>query len=193
MAPPVLFDFQLSLSETEQWYWPGPHGGGNATVKYRSAAEFRDIKPDGKNDGRHTHLGRKTGEIDIEVTWKADRDENGGPGPIATYVKNMFKAISPRGPNAGKAFGWVEEDADQHYVDDVTVDVLETTRTPGSQLKKATMKLSSWVKPAPAPAVTSTPTTSGPWSPTGPQATQTATFTKRTLPGFAKNPPKVTP
>lgn len=184
MAPPVIFDFQLSAPDGTQWWWPGPHGGGNAKVKYKSMAEVKDIKPDGKNDGRKTFLGRKNGEIDIVLTWNAR-------GKVGEYAKRMLTAISPRGPNAGKAFGWVEEDQAEHFVDDVTIDVLETERTPGSGSKTATLKLSSWVKPAPTPAVTSTPKDAGSWSPTDNK--QVATFTKRTLPGFSKNRPKVTP
>jgi len=189
----VLFDFQISTPDPggKQWWWPGPHGGGNASIEYKSAAEVKDVKADGKNNGRHTFLGYKNAEIDVTLTWKVDFDENGGPGPIDSYANSMLADISTRNANAGKAMGWIQRRQRIHNVDDVTVELVTTKETPGTMSVTATLKLFSWVKPVPEPAVTATPDAAGPWSPT--QGPQVAKFTKRTLPGFAKTPPKVTP
>lgn len=170
-----------------EWQW-GPQWG-NLQIKYKSAAANDQVKADGKDDARQTYKGRKVAEIDITIVWKVDKGVNGDPGPIEIYVDRFLTAISPRGVNAGKSWAWAERRARIHAVNNVTVDDITTTDTPGTGSASATLKLSSWVKPAVKPAVTATPAKPEPWSP-GPQ---TATFVKRTLPGFGNTPVKVKP
>jgi len=172
--------------DARTWAW-GPQWG-SVLVKYSSAADNNQVKADGKDDARQTFRGREVRRITLTLTWRQDKAADGGPGPIDIYVTSFLTAISPAGPTAGKPWAWIEDDQGIHNVNNVTVDKLETVRTPGMGSASATITLASWVKPVVKPAVTSTPAQPQPWSPTG-----TANFVKRTLPGFGTTPVKVKP
>lgn len=148
------------------WKWSPRYG--NVSIKYASKGDWKDVKADGRNDSRKTWLGRKNAEISLTLESK---DDSAYDGPIEAYVANMVGDLSPRGPNGGKPFAWVEADQYMHNVSDVTVDDIETERSPGTGKLITKMKLSSWVKPPPGPVVTKTPAVSGQWS-QGPMSTK---------------------
>lgn len=170
------------------WKWVPNYG--TVTVKYKSGAENFQVRADGRDDARQTFRGRKLAELQISFTWKEDSDGAGGQGPIDTYVTDMLTDLSPRGKNAGKSWAWVERDQRLHNVNNITIDDMETVRTPGSGSASATIKASSWVKPAVRPPVTATPTTPDQWSP-GP-TTAPAPPAPRAG-GFAATPVKAKP
>lgn len=171
------------------WKWT-PHNG-QAVIKYVSAAEIQDVKAAGKDDARRTYLGRKTGEIDITLTWKLDNDPNDPTvyGPIHSYNTGMMADISPRGPNAGASWDWVEDDQDEHDAHAIQVERLETTRPPGEGKRIAIIKCSTWTAPKPQPVVTATATTPEPWSP-GPKKDPPPGSPPK---GFAATPVEVKP
>ena len=173
------------------WKWTAFYG--SVAITYKSSGELKHVKAQGKDDSRDTWLGRNTGKVKITISWKQDTvppTENiDGRGPISSFVHDFLADIDPRGPNGGKPFQFVEDDADISVITSVIIEDLERTKTPGSQLRTATISASTWVKPAPQPAVTATPKKDEPWSP-GPKV---ATFTRQKLPGFGTTPPKVKP
>lgn len=168
------------------WRWEWSPRWGNLAIKYRSSGEWKDIKADGRNNSRKTWLGYKNAEIDITLESK---DDSAGEGIIDNYVSDMLQDIGPRGPNGGKPFAWQEQDQFTHNVFDVTVDKVETDRTPGTGKLVTKLTLSSWVLPKAGPIVTKTPDKSGPWSP-GPTKPQPANTPKA---GFTITPPVVKP
>lgn len=170
-----------------KWKW-GPQWG-NLSIKYASKGEWKDIKADGRNDSRKTFLGRKNAEIHLTLESRDDSGNGEVDGEINTYVRNFVTDVGPRGPNGGKSFAWVEDDQEMHNVHDVTVDEVDTERTPGTGKLVTRMTLSSWVKPKPGPIVTKTPAVSGPWSP-GPTKPGAPATPKA---GFAQTPPVVKP
>jgi hypothetical protein len=168
------------------WPYPGAMGGGVAIPKPTSAAKIDKKESDGQDDGRTTFKGKKVGEIEIEFRWE---DTKGDPTGVNFYTTAMLADISPRGPKAGKSFEWVDDDQDIHKAYSIVVETLKgPIRPPGSGEATATLSCSTWVKPKPAQPVAKTPDKAEPWG-TKPGV---ATFT-RTLPGFAKTPPKVKP
>ncbi len=140
---------------------------GSCEIDYDSKGEFKAIKADGKNDSRETWLGRHNAIITVKLSWRDDtRPDSDVDGPIDTRVVNFLADISPRGPNGGKAFAWVENDQRIHNVYDITVEQLTSKRVPGSGKGDATIKLFSWIKPAAtSPIVTKTPDKASPWAP----------------------------
>lgn len=173
-------DFQIG-----SWVW-GP-AWGNATIKYTSAADNLQVKADGIDGARQTFRGRDLTRISVTIQWRQDKASDGSQGLIDNYATNFLIGISAVGPLAGKPWAWVEADQAIHNVNNVTVDKVETVRTPGTGMGQATISLTSWTKPAVRPAVTATPTTPNPWSPSGaPQPTSPPT-------GFAATPVEVKP
>lgn len=171
-----------------KWKWTAAYG--NVAIKYRGPGDWKDVKADGRNDSRKTWLGRKNAEIEIKSVCKDDKGANGVDGEINNYVRQMIRALCPRGPNGGKPQAWGEDDQDAFNVYDVTVDDVSIDRVPGVGSFTVTWRLSSWVKPVPGPVVIKTPAVAGPWSP-GPGAKGAAPPTPKA--GFAKTPPVVKP
>ncbi len=173
-------EFQLG-----SWAW-GP-AWGSAVVKYASAADNLQAKADGIDGARQTFRGRDLTHISVTLQWREDKAADGSPGPIDLYATRFLTAISPVGTKAGKPWAWVEQDQGIHGVNNVTVDKSDTVYPPSTGMGTATLALTSWTKPAVRPAVTATPSTPNPWSPSG--------ATQPTSPptGFATTPVEVKP
>lgn len=144
--------------------FPPKSGRCKLHVKYKSKAKLHKAAGSGKSDAKITFTGKEVGDVEITIKW-ADLD------PTAGDMEQALLALSPRGPNAGKAWEWTERWAGIHDAASVIVEELEGPEpTEGTDELTAKIKCSTWTKPSASGAgagTSSTPIDPAKWTAKG--------------------------
>lgn len=133
------------------WHWPpltGPAAGmGKALITYKSSAKIDLKESDGQDDGRTTFKGKKPAEGTIEIYFV---DDPRIP-EIHKAAMDMIRALSPRGPNAGKPWELSAPRQSAHYISAIEIKDLDGPNDQfGSNELVAKFTWASWSPPKPS-------------------------------------------
>lgn len=110
-------------------------------VKAKAKAKVDKKVSDGDDDATTVFKGKEPADFDLELSWNGDEED------ADAAIEDILVALSPRGPNAGKAFAFAFTRSRVYACDKIEVDDIEGPHdVPGTAKCTAKIALSSWSK-----------------------------------------------